>query len=105
MNFTNNQLTEVKGNEVIIGAGYRFKDLEIPLKIGGVKKKLKSDLVIDAKFSIRDNKTIIRKLVEGTNTPLSGMKILSIKVQADYVINKRLITIFFPNKSINKPFI
>ena len=38
MSFTNNQLTEVRGTEYIIGGGYRFKDVKLPLKFGNMKK-------------------------------------------------------------------
>ena len=82
MSFSNNQLTEVRGNEVIIGSGYRLKDVKLPIKMGRKKKDLQSDLNLKADFSIRGNTTIIRKLVEETNTPLKGQRIISINITA-----------------------
>jgi len=105
MSFSNNQLTEVRGNELIVGAGYRLKDLKLPIKMGGKKKDLKSDLNIKADFSIRGNTTIIRKLVEETNTPLKGQRITSINFTADYAINTRFNIQAFYKRTGNKPFV
>ena len=44
LSFANNLLTEIQGNEIIIGAGYRVKDLRIATNFGGKKQILKSDL-------------------------------------------------------------
>jgi cell surface protein SprA len=105
MSFSNNQLTEVRGNEVIVGAGYRFKEVELPFKIGRRRTQLKSDLNLKADFSIRGNTTTIRKLVENTNTPLKGQRITSINIKADYVINQRFNIQAFYKRSGNKPFV
>ena len=105
MSFSNNQLTEVRGNELVIGAGYRFKDVELPFKTGKKRAPLKSDLNLKADFSMRSNTTIIRKLVEGTNTPLKGQRITSIDITADYVINQRFNIQAFYRRSGNKPFV
>jgi cell surface protein SprA len=105
MSFSNNQLTEVRGNEVVVGAGYRFKEVELPFKIGRKRTQLKSDLNVKADFSMRSNTTIIRKLVENTNTPLKGQRITSIDVKADYVINQRFNIQAFYKRSGNKPFV
>ena len=105
MSFSNNQLTEVRGNEVVVGAGYRFKEVELPFKIGRKRTQLKSDLNVKADFSMRSNTTIIRKLVENTNTPLKGQRITSIDIKADYVINQRFNIQAFYKRSGNKPFV
>ncbi|MFH1320076.1 MAG: cell surface protein SprA [Bacteroidota bacterium] len=105
MDFSNNQLTEVRGTEIVVGAGYRFKDVEIPIEIGRTKKRLKSDVNLKADFSLRDNETIIRKLVEGTNTTSKGLRTIIIDIKADYVINQRFNLRLFYKKNINVPFV
>ena len=62
LSFANNLLTEIQGNEIVIGAGYRIKDLRIGTNFGGKKQILKSDLNFKLDLSRRDNKTIIRYL-------------------------------------------
>ena len=60
LSLANNQLTESRNNELIIGAGYRFN--KVPLKIG--EKAYESDLNVKFDLSVRDNKTIIRYLAQ-----------------------------------------
>jgi cell surface protein SprA len=97
----NYQLTETKGEEYVIGLGYRIPDVEI--KIGG--KKRKSDLNCRADFSYRNNLTIIRRVQEGTNQPTSGQQIYSIKTSVDYVISEKLNIRAFYDQQINKPVV
>ncbi|MFT6027447.1 MAG: cell surface protein SprA, partial [Bacteroidia bacterium] len=105
LNFANNQLTEVTSEEYIIGAGYTFKAVPFPIKIGKSKKRIKSDLNFRIDFSMRDNRTMIRKLEEDLNQATSGQKLISIKVNADYVINQRFNIRLFYDAAINKPVV
>ena len=66
LSLSNNQITEIKGNELVIGSGYIFKKLQLPIKFNG-KKIDPSDLNLDLSISIRDNKTITRKIIENQN--------------------------------------
>lgn len=101
LSLTNNQLTEVKGNEIVIGAGYDFQNVKI--KIG--QKTLESNLKIRADVSIRSNKTITRKLVENQNQITAGQNLISIKTSADYNLNQNLSIRFFFDRVVTKPFI
>ena len=105
MSFSNNQLTEVRGDEYIFGLGYRFKDVKLPIKVGKQKKKLQSDINVKADFSVRSNTTIIRRLVEETDDPLKGQRITSINITADYMINQRFSLQAFYKRNGNKPFV
>lgn len=104
-NFANNQLTEVTSEEYIVGAGYTFKNVTFPIKFGKNKKKIKSDLNFRIDFSLRDNRTMIRKMEEDLDQATSGQKLISIKVNADYVINQRFNIRLFYNGAINKPVV
>ena len=107
LSFVNNQLTELISNEFIIGLGYRFKDVEFMISsIGGSggKTKLRSDLNIKIDFSIKSNKTILRRVDEIYNLISSGQKIFSINSSADYMINQRFNVRLFFEKTINNPY-
>ncbi len=97
--FSNNQLTEVKGNEYIVGLGYRIP--KVKFKIG--QNDLESDLDLRGDFSIRDNFTIIRKLEEDYNQITSGTGILTIKLSADYKLGQRLNIRFFFDRMVTTP--
>lgn len=105
LSFVNNQLTEATNNEIVIGVGYRFKDVKLNLSSGGRKQQLKSDLNIKADVSVRDNKTVLRRLDEQINQISTGSRIVSINTSADYVINQRFNIRLFFDKSITNPFV
>lgn len=103
MSFTNNQLSEMKNDEYIIGTGYRFKDVEITITSGGKPRNFKSDLNVRFDFSVRNTLTVIRKLEEGFNQPTAGQVTYSIKTSADYILSNRFNLRLFYDQTINKP--
>jgi cell surface protein SprA len=103
LSLTNNQVTEVRGQEYVIGTGYRLKDVKFPFAIGGTTPK--SDLNLRVDLSLRDNATVIRKIVENQNQVTAGQNIISIKTSADYVVNQRLNVRAFYERVINNPVI
>jgi len=103
LSMANNQLTESLNNELIIGAGYRFK--EVPIKIG--EKAYKSDLNLKFDLSVRDNKTIIRYLAQTEDDEsdqiTTGDRIFKVMFTADYLLSSRFNLQFFFDRTLNKP--
>jgi cell surface protein SprA len=95
LSFANNLMTEIQGNEVVIGLGYRIKDLRIGTNFGGKKKILKSDLNFKLDLSRRDNKTIIRYLDIVNNQTTAGQTIYGVQLTADYALSKNLTALFY----------
>jgi len=95
LSFANNLLTEIKGDEIIIGAGYRIKDLRIGTNFGGKKKILKSDLNFKLDLSRRDNITIIRYLNIENSQTTAGQTIYGVQFSADYALSKNLTALFY----------
>jgi cell surface protein SprA len=105
LNLTSNQIADARINELIFGAGYRFDNVQIILKTGGGQRALKSDLNIRLDLSIRDNKTIARKLIENVNQPVVGQKVFTIGATADYVLSDRFNLQIFTDHTVNNPFV
>ena len=105
LNLTSNQVADARINELIFGAGYRFDNVQIILKTGGGQRALKSDLNLRFDLSIRDNKTLARKLVEDVNQPVVGQKVFSLGATADYVLSDRFNLQIFADRSMNNPFV
>ncbi len=107
LSFANNQLTEMRSNEFVIGSGYRFKS--VPFKVRslatGKTVKLKSDLNVKLDFSIRDNKTILRRIEETNNQISTGTRQISINFSADYMVSQKLNVRLFYDQTISKPFV
>jgi len=106
--FVNNQLTEVFTNEFIVGLGYRFKNIKlsfISLGLAGKKSKYSSDLNIKADFSIRRNKTMLRRIDEAINQISTGQQVTSMSLNIDYNLNQRFNIRFYFDKVINSPYV
>ena len=89
LNMTSNQVADIRNNEITIGAGYRFDDVSIVLNSGAGIRSLKSDLTLRMDLSMRDNKTMARKLIEQVNQPVAGQKVFTLRATADYVLSDR----------------
>ena len=105
LNLTSNQIADARINELIFGAGYRFDDVQIILNTGGGQRALNSDLNIRLDLSIRDNKTLARKLIENVNQPVVGQKVFTIGTSADYILSDRFNLQIFADHSMNNPFV
>ena len=102
LSFANNLLTEIQGNEIILGLGYRVKDLRIATNFGGKKKILKSDLNFKVDVSRRDNKTIIRYLDINNNQTTAGQTIYGLNFITDYALSKNLTALFYFDYSFSE---
>ncbi len=108
LSFANNQVTEVKSNELVVGIGYRIKSLGFTIKAlggGGRKTRMESDLDIKVDFSIRSNKTVLRRIDEDINQVSAGQKIVSVNTSIDYQLNQNLSIRLFFDKIVNNPFV
>lgn len=106
LSFVNNQITEMRTKEWIIGAGYRIKNVGFKVNSGGAgKRRVSSDLVLRADLSIRDNIRLLRKIDQQINTPSEGALITSINVYAEYEITRQISARVFYDMTLNKPYI
>ncbi|MBN2237704.1 MAG: cell surface protein SprA [Bacteroidales bacterium] len=107
LSFVNNQMTEVISQEYIVGLGYRIKGVKLKFSnVGGgnSKKQVSSDLNLKADFSLRDNRTILRRIDQNIDQVSSGQKVMSINFSADYMMSQRLTMRFYYDQVINNPY-
>jgi cell surface protein SprA len=98
LSLNNNQVTEVNGTELVFGTGYKFAKVKLPFKnIPPSAVNIRFDL------TIRDNITVIRKVVENTNQATAGQHVVSIKASADYNMSANLVVQFYYDQVINTP--
>ena len=108
MSFANNQLTEVSSSEYIVGLGYRIKGIKFNFSggiTGGKKTKTNSDLNLKLDFSIRQNKTVLRRIDQDINQISVGQQVTSINFSADYNLSVRFNVRFYFDKIINSPYV
>lgn len=98
LSLNNNQVTEVLGEEWVVGVGYKFKKVKLPFdKIDPSPVNIRLD------FSIRDNLTVIRKVVENTNQATAGQNVMAIKASADYNLTRYVTVQLYYDQTINTP--
>jgi len=100
---SNNQITEIGNMEYIVGTGYTLKQLKMPFMIRG--NAIKSDLTLRCDFSVRNSKTLIRKIVENEIQTTAGQTVYSLKFTGDYVLTKALTLRLFYDWVANRPAI
>ncbi len=108
LSFVNNQLTEITSNEFIVGLGYRLKGIRFNLSgmLGGGKKtKTNSDLNLKLDFSIRKNKTVLRRVDQDINQISVGQQVMTLNFSADYNLSARFNVRFYFDKVINTPYV
>ncbi len=105
LNLTSNQIADARINELNISAGYRFDEVQIVLRTGGGQKVLKSDLNLRFELSVKDNKTLARKLVENVDQAVAGGTQFTAGLSADYVLSDRFNLQIFADHAMNDPFV
>lgn len=106
LNLASNQLVETRNDEYVVGLGYKISNFDVILRLpSNQQKKVKNDLTLRSDFSIRDNKTIVRKIEEGYAQATTGDKILSVKFLADYVFSERINISFYYDLQSNNPIV
>jgi hypothetical protein len=90
LSLVNNQMTDTKGYEFVLGTGYIIKDVSFTVVSDGKRQKITSNLDLKLDFSYRDNATVIRRIQEGVDQVTAGQRIVSIKASADYMLSPKL---------------
>lgn len=89
LNITGPQIIETKGQEYVIGMGYRYPNLVIKaIKIKG--QPIKSDLNFKLDLSYRKNMSIIRRIEEKISSPTGGQNIITLKTALDYQLTQAI---------------
>lgn len=106
LSMSNALVTEMRTAEYVFGVGYRFE--EVPIRIQNQRtgeKEYVSDVNIQGDFTLRDNITMIRSVIEeDINEPQSGQRVYEIRVKADYMLSNSFNLQFFIEKDITKPY-
>ena len=109
--FANNQLTEVNGREIVIGAGYRLKGLKFNITaLSGMpgpskSKTVNNDLVFKLDIGFRKDITVLRRIDENNNQVSAGQNKINIYLTADYTFSQRLSAQAFFKRDVADPFV
>lgn len=102
LNISSNQIVETVSNDFSVGMGYRWDNFNLIINSGGRSKNVKNDLNLRADITLRDMKTIIRKIEENYNQPSTGQNAFTFKFTADYTLSRSVtIRLFYDRQAIN----
>ncbi len=107
LGFSNNQITEVNGREIVIGCGYTFKDLGFSMSLidGSNAKKVSNDLKLKLDIGFRRDKTTLRSIDERQSQVSSGQDKINVYLTGDYTLSQRLTVQLFFKYDMTNPFI
>ncbi|MFC6268307.1 cell surface protein SprA [Frigoriflavimonas asaccharolytica] len=93
LGLVNHTLTEDSGTGYVLGFGYIIKDFRLgnlggPTGRGGARTT--SDLNIRGDVELRDNRTMISNILLDDSQVTGGQRLLTIKLSADYSVNKNV---------------
>ena len=107
MSFSNNQLTEMNSREIVVGAGYRIKNLSfniVSISGKGGTTTIKNDLVLKLDLGFKRDKTILRRIDENNNQVSAGQNKINIYLTADYTFSQRMSAQLFFKHDMSDPF-
>ncbi|NJN26053.1 MAG: cell surface protein SprA [Cyclobacteriaceae bacterium] len=102
LNMSNSQITEMNSNDIAVAFGFTKANLKLPFRTQGTVITLKNDLTFKFNFTLRDTKTIQRKIDE-VNTVTAGNINFQLRPQLGYVLNERLNLNLYFERNINTP--
>jgi hypothetical protein len=98
------QIAQTNSSEIVIGFGYRAKNIRLPFEIFGVKR-LKNDLTVKVDVGVRDDITTNNYLAQNLDVTSRGQKVITIAPSVDYIINKNLTLRFFFDRRQTIPYV
>ncbi len=102
LNLNNAQVTEQRSSDFSFEFGLTKNNFKVPFRIQGRTVRLKNDLTFRFNFTLRNSKTVQRKIAE-INTVTSGNFNIQFRPTLSYVLNQRLnIQVYF-ERNVNEP--
>ncbi len=98
------RMAESRSSEIAVGAGYTWKEFQLPIKLGGREIVLDNDLSFNFDMGISDRITRIYLLDQDAQQEASGNKTIRIAPSIDYVISDQLRISLFYERTKNIPY-
>ncbi|MEM1135441.1 MAG: cell surface protein SprA [Bacteroidota bacterium] len=102
LNLTNSEVTELKSNDITLDLGMTKAGMKVPFRIRGAYKTLENDVTMRMAFTVRDTKTIQRKINDAP-TVTQGNVNIQFRPTVSYQLNKQANLQFYFERSINEP--
>ena len=102
LNLSNIQVTEQSSTDLNVRIGFAKAGVKVPFRIRGRRETLPNELRFNMGLSIRDSKTVQRRIGE-TSTVTDGIRIFRLSPTLDYNVSEALqLTLYF-ERNLNDP--
>ena len=102
LNMSNAQVTETTNNDIILDFGLTKTGFKVPFRFQGRTSILPNDITFRASFTVRDSKTIQRK-IEGESLITNGTFNYQVRPTVSYNISNRLDFTMYFERTVTKP--
>ncbi|MEO9483480.1 MAG: cell surface protein SprA [Ekhidna sp.] len=102
LNMSNAQVTETTNNDVTMDLGYSKVGFKLPWRWQGRTLTLENDLTLRVAASVRDSKTVQRK-INDKSTITNGNLQWQIRPSVEYKINNQLNFTFYMERNVTDP--
>lgn len=102
LNMSNAQVTETTNNDVTLDFGYSKVGFKLPWRFQGRTMTLKNDLTMRVAASIRDSKTVQRR-INDKSTVTNGNFSWQVRPTITYKINNQLDFTFYMERNVTDP--
>ncbi|MFA6871037.1 MAG: cell surface protein SprA [Bacteroidaceae bacterium] len=99
------QLIETRSNDIVLGMGYKIKNLKLFGGGSNTKNPVSNDLNIQANFTIKDQSALSRNIQELITQSTSGNKAVKFTLSADYAFSRLLTMRFYFDRQKNTPLV
>ena len=104
LNLTNAQVAEVTTKDVTASLGFTKQNVRLPFRVNGAVRRLKNDLTFNCALTLRDTRTIQRKL-DAEQIITAGNINFQVRPQISYVVNRRLNVNLYFDRTFNDPLV
>jgi cell surface protein SprA len=104
LNISNSQVTEMSSNDVSFELGFTKNNFSLPFKVQGRTITLKNDLTFRMNFTIRNTRTLQRKINEN-DKPTNGNYNFQLRPNINYVVNDKLNLQVYFERNLNEPVV
>lgn len=102
LNMSNTQVTELTSQTFTLNLGFTKSEFKLPFRVQGEVITLENDLTFNMAMSLKDTKTIQRK-IEEENTITNGNLNFQLRPTVDYKINEKLNLQLYFARTVNDP--
>lgn len=104
LNLANSQVAELSNKDLTVAIGFTRSNLLLPISINGKRIKLPNDLRFNCNLTIRDTRTLQRKL-DAETIVTQGFVNFQLRPQLSYNVSNSLSVTAYFDKMFNNPFV